>query len=50
MRNMIYEQDKILPRRVHVLYEFCLGRDAIGYMLRQEQKRKASLKWQKIYD
>ena len=50
MQNITYQQGKILPKRIRNFYEFGLETEVIGYMLRQEQKRKASQKWQKIYE
>jgi len=50
MQKMIEEQQTYMPRRVRALYEFGLESDMINYLVRQEQKRRASLKWQKNYE
>jgi hypothetical protein len=47
MQKMIEEQQTYMPGRVRALYEFGLDGDMINYLVRQEQKKRASLKWQK---
>ena len=47
---MIEQEKTYLPRRVRALYQFGLERDMVEYLVRQEQKRRASLKWQKNYE
>jgi len=48
MQRMI--EQTYMPRRVRALYELGLERNMVDYLIRQEQKRRASLKWQKNYE
>jgi len=50
MQRLIQQERTYMPRRVRALYEFGLERGMIDYLVRQESKRRASLKWQKYYE
>jgi len=49
MQRMIQQEKPYMSRRVRALYEFGLEGGIIDYLVRQEYKRRASLKWQKSY-
>jgi len=50
MQKMIEQEQTYMPRRIRALYEVGLEGYTINYLIKLEEKRRASLKWQKNYE